>query len=62
MVDLRVDKTTAVVYGAARGSLVPARGGAAVAVDDRFVMILSLDRQNAWKVTRLLWRRGAAAL
>ena len=61
LVDLRVDKTTAVVHGAARGSLVPACGGAAVAVDDRFVMILSLDRQNAWKVTRLLWRRGASS-
>jgi uncharacterized protein (TIGR02246 family) len=61
VLDLRVDRTSAVVHGAARGTLVPACGGAAVAVDDRFVMILSLDARNAWKVTRLLWRRGATA-
>jgi uncharacterized protein (TIGR02246 family) len=61
ILDLRVDRTQAVVHGAARGALVPACGGAAVAVDDRFVMILVRDRENAWKVTRLLWRRGSAA-
>jgi len=61
VLDLRVDGTSAVVHGAARGALVPACGGAAVAVDDRFVMILSRDARNAWKVTRLLWRRGAIA-
>jgi uncharacterized protein (TIGR02246 family) len=61
VLDLRVDKSWAVVHGAARGALVPACGGAAVAVDDRFVMILSRDAQNGWKVARLLWRRGATA-
>ena len=61
VLDLRVDKVSAVVHGAARGALVPSGGGAAVAVDDRFVMILSRDTRNAWKVTRLLWRRGATA-
>ncbi|MEO8585424.1 MAG: nuclear transport factor 2 family protein [Acidobacteriota bacterium] len=58
VLDLRIDRSSAVVHGAARGSLVPSCGGSAVAVDDRFVMILSRDGQNAWKVTRLLWRRG----
>ncbi|MCM3875692.1 MAG: nuclear transport factor 2 family protein [Thermoanaerobaculia bacterium] len=61
VLDLRVDRTTAVVHGAARGTLVPARGGAGVAVDDRFVMILSRDTRSTWKVTRLLWQRGAPA-
>jgi uncharacterized protein (TIGR02246 family) len=61
VLDLRVDKTSAVVHGAARGALVPAGGGAAVAIDDRFVMILSRDTRNTWKVARLLWRRGAPA-
>lgn len=61
VLDLRVDKSWAVVHGAARGALVPACGGAAVAVDDRFVMILSKGARNGWKVTRLLWRRGATA-
>lgn len=61
VLDLRVDNRSAVVHGAARGALVPACGGAAVAVDDRFVMILSRDTGNTWKVTRLLWRRGAPA-
>lgn len=58
VLDLRIDRSSAVVHGAARGSLVPSCGGAAVAVDDRFVMILSRDARDAWKVTRLLWRRG----
>lgn len=61
VLDLRVDKSWAVVHGAARGALVPACGGAAVAIDDRFVMILSRDARNDWKVARLLWRRGATA-
>lgn len=61
VLDLRVDKSWAVVHGTARGALVPACGGAAVAVDDRFVMILSRDARNGWKVARLLWRRGATA-
>ena len=61
VLDLRVDKSWAVVHGAARGALKPACGGAAVAVDDRFVMILSKDARNGWKVARLLWRRGASA-
>lgn len=61
VLDLRVDKSWAVVHGAARGALVPACGGAAVAVDDRFVMILSKGARNGWKVARLLWRRGAPA-
>jgi len=61
VLDLRVEKTSAVVHGAARGSLVPASGGPSVAVDDRFVMILSRDTRNSWKVTRLLWRHGAPA-
>ena len=61
VLDLRVDKSWAVVHGAARGTLVPACGGAAVAVDDRFVMILSKDARNGWKVARLLWRRGATS-
>jgi uncharacterized protein (TIGR02246 family) len=61
VLDLRVDKSWAVVQGAARGALVPACGGAAVAVDDRFVMFLSKDARNGWKVARLLWKRGARA-
>ncbi len=61
VLDLRVDKSWAVVHGAARGALVPACGGAAVAVDDRFVMVLSRDGRNGWKVARLLWRRGATS-
>ncbi len=61
VLDLRVDRTFAVVQGAARGTLVPAGGGAAVPVDDRFVMVLSRNAGNSWRVTRLLWRRGAAA-
>jgi uncharacterized protein (TIGR02246 family) len=58
VLELRVEKSRAVVHGAARGSLVPACGGAAVAVDDRFVMILSRDVWDGWRVTRLYWKRG----
>jgi uncharacterized protein (TIGR02246 family) len=61
VLDVRVDRASAVVHGAARGSLVPACGGAAVAVDDRVGLILTRDPQKTWKVTRLLWRRGATA-
>lgn len=61
VLDLRVDKSQAVVHGAARGALVPACGGAAVPVDDSFVMILSRDLRSGWKVTRLFWHRGARA-
>ena len=61
VLDLRVDRWSAVVHGAARGALVPAGGGATVAVDDRFVMILSRDARNSWKVARLLWQRRAPA-
>ena len=61
VLDLRVDRTSAVVHGAARGALVPACGGTPVSVDDRFVMILTREPRSAWKVTRLLWRRGAPA-
>jgi len=61
VLDLRVDKSRAVVHGAARGALVPACGGAALAIDDRFVMILSKSAKSGWKVARLFWRRGAPA-
>lgn len=59
VVDLQVEKSRAVVQGSARGALVPACGGAPVPVDDSFVMILSKDANNGWKVARLFWRRGA---
>lgn len=62
VLDLRVDRSSAVVHGAARGALLPACGGAAVPIDDRFVMILTRDARNTWRVTRLLWRRGASAV
>jgi uncharacterized protein (TIGR02246 family) len=61
VLDLRVDKSQAVVHGTARGAMVPACGGAAVSVDDSFVMILSRDVKSGWKVARLFWRRGARA-
>jgi uncharacterized protein (TIGR02246 family) len=61
VLDLQVDRGRAVVRGEARGSLVPACGGAAMAVDDTFVMILSRNARSGWKVARLLWKHGAPA-
>ncbi|MFI5197701.1 MAG: YybH family protein [Thermoanaerobaculia bacterium] len=58
ILDLHVDRSSAVVHGAARGSMAPACGGPSIAVDDRFVMFLSRDVWDGWRVTRLYWKRG----
>jgi ketosteroid isomerase-like protein len=58
ILDMRADKNSAVVHGAARGAMTPACGGPSLAVDDRFVMFLSRDVWDSWRVTRLYWKRG----
>ena len=61
VLDLRVDKTQAVVRGTAHGTMQPSCGGAPVAVEDSFVMILSREAGSGWKVVRHFSRHGAPA-
>lgn len=58
--EVRVGAGLAFVRGVNTGTLEPVAGGAATAINDRYLAILEC-RSGRWRVTRLVWNRVAVS-